>query len=248
MIIEIDCRENGLIKLLNLYKTCDDLKDINIIEKQLPLGDIIIKNNDDVELLIIERKSTQDLIASIKDGRYKEQSQRLSATTLHNHNIIYLIEGNLLNVEDKWKNVVYGVVFSLNYYQGFSVWNTLDNLNSAKYIIDITNKLQKNLSRTPFYNSDGAVENNQPYVPTIKRVKSENINRENINLLMLSQIPNVSTKVAEIILNKFSTIFELKRCLDEDPDCLNDTVCTLSNGQTRKISKNSIENIKKFIL
>ena len=31
MIIEIDCREMNLIKLLNLYKTCDDL-DFQIIE------------------------------------------------------------------------------------------------------------------------------------------------------------------------------------------------------------------------
>lgn len=247
MIIEIDCREMNLIKLLNLYKTCDDL-DFQIIEKQLPIGDIIIKNDDDTELIIIERKSTNDLISSIKDGRYKEQSQRLNGCSIHNHNIIYLIEGNLLNVEDKWKNIVYGVIFSLNYFQGFSVWNTADALNSAKYIIDITNKLKKNLSRPSFYNIQENVENSKPYVPTIKRVKSENINRENINLLMLSQIPNVSAKVAEIILNKYNTIFELKKCLDENPDCLNDTTCTLSNGQSRKISKNSIENIKKFIL
>ena len=121
----------------------------------------------------------------------------------------------------------------------------MDAINSAKYIVDITNKLKKNLSRPSFYSIQENVENTQPYIPAIKRVKSENINREYKFINVISNT-NVSTKVAEIILSKYNTIFELKKCLDENPDCLNDTTCTLSNGQSRKISKNSIENIKNL--
>ena len=35
------------------------------------------------------------LNSSIKDGRYVEQSHRLTGYNMHNHNIIYLIEGDL---------------------------------------------------------------------------------------------------------------------------------------------------------
>ena len=91
MLIEVDYREKKLIKLLksllNLYK----FKNIEIEVKNLPLGDIIIKEDENSELLIIERKSINDLASSIRDGRYKEQSLRLSNTGLHNHRIIYLI-------------------------------------------------------------------------------------------------------------------------------------------------------------
>ena len=41
--------------------------------------------------LIFERKSLADLISSIKDGRYIEQSFRLSECSLDNHNIYYII-------------------------------------------------------------------------------------------------------------------------------------------------------------
>ena len=47
-----------------------------------------------MKLLIIERKSLNDLASSIKDGRYAEQSFRLSNIEHHNHNIVYLIEGD----------------------------------------------------------------------------------------------------------------------------------------------------------
>ena len=47
-----------------------------IIYKNLDLGDIIIEYND-IPLIIIERKTIPDLLASIKDGRYKEQKKRI---------------------------------------------------------------------------------------------------------------------------------------------------------------------------
>ena len=44
--------------------------------------------------LLLGRESLNDLASSIKDGRYAEQSFRLSNIEHHNHNIIYLIEGD----------------------------------------------------------------------------------------------------------------------------------------------------------
>lgn len=51
-------------------------------------------NESDETLLIFERKSISDLLASLKDGRYEEQSYRLSGSNTNNHNIIYIIEGD----------------------------------------------------------------------------------------------------------------------------------------------------------
>ena len=95
MLIKIDNREQELIAEIQQVLSLFDTKEIHIKVEMLPLGDIIISDDEDNDLIIIERKSINDLIASIKDGRYEEQSYRLNGLELHNHNIIYLIEGNI---------------------------------------------------------------------------------------------------------------------------------------------------------
>ena len=94
MKIKIDNREHTLIKLLKaLNKDYDFHIDIEVVK--LDIGDISILDEKGEELLLIERKKLSDLAASIRDGRYKEQSYRLKGYSLHNHHIIYLVEGNI---------------------------------------------------------------------------------------------------------------------------------------------------------
>ena len=71
----IDNREKDLIKLLIEKK-------IEIECQNLELGDIVFTNNEsklngNEELIMIERKTVDDLMASIKDGRHREQKIRL---------------------------------------------------------------------------------------------------------------------------------------------------------------------------
>ena len=104
----------------------------------MPLGDIIIYDDND-EKLVIERKCLNDLLASIKDGRYEEQSYRLNGLNHPNHNIYYLIEGDV-NKANRFKDnnieklTLYSAMFSLNYYKGFSVYRS-DNVNETAYQI-----------------------------------------------------------------------------------------------------------------
>ena len=93
MQIKVDIREHTLIKLLKALNN-DYGFNIDISVERLDLGDISIWN-DGEELLLLERKSLNDLASSITDGRYAEQSYRLNGNSLHNHNIVYLIEGNI---------------------------------------------------------------------------------------------------------------------------------------------------------
>ena len=72
MKIKVDSREKGLIRHFDQVST-----DISISTANLSLGDVIICDDHDNELLIIERKSIKDLAYSIKDSRYEEQSYRL---------------------------------------------------------------------------------------------------------------------------------------------------------------------------
>ena len=104
MEINIDYREHKLITLLeNIHQNSvsKESTKINLHVSNLQLGDVTLKlksvqdyENPEPDI-IIDRKSISDLLSSITDGRYKEQSYRLQNSSLHNHNIIYLIEGNI---------------------------------------------------------------------------------------------------------------------------------------------------------
>ena len=89
MQVLIDNRERAVLEKMEEYR------ELNIKVEALNLGDVMLRYNDVVKI-IIERKTLTDLIASIKDGRYIEQCLRLQNNGLcHNHHIIYLIEGNI---------------------------------------------------------------------------------------------------------------------------------------------------------
>ena len=92
MLIKVDNRETELIRCIKYVLEISPIyKDVQMVVETLPLGDAILCKNE-TEMVIIERKSLRDLAASIKDGRYEEQSYRLNGLPIHNHNIVYLTE------------------------------------------------------------------------------------------------------------------------------------------------------------
>lgn len=261
MYIKIDYREHELLSIINLLIASNPkFKEIQIKTENLALGDIIISDNDK-DLLIIERKSICDLISSIKDGRYEEQSYRLDGLSHHKHNIIYLIEGDINKINKFQDNnvdkmTVYSAIFSLNYYKGFSVLRTLSIDETALFICNSIHKMIKeNIKglKNPYYSNtteihclDDAPDKN--YINVVKKIKKDNITPNNIDEIMLSQIPGVSSTIAIVIINKFETLSNLLNKLNEDDKCLCTLTYTNSKNQTRKLNKSCIENIVKFLL
>ena len=74
-----------------------------------------------------------------------------------------------------------------------------------------------------------------------------NTDFKNIGEIILSQIPGISTVSAIAVMKKFGTISNLVDSIRNDPTCLNDIVCE-TKGKTRKIGKNVVENILKFLV
>lgn len=250
MKLVIDIRESSLIE------NCEKLlkstfKDITTIEKvALDLGDIIIKDDSDNEILIIERKTIADLLASIKDNRYKEQSFRLNAIEHENHNIIYLIEGNPEDlIYDK--QTVYSSIFSINYYKGFSVYRSENIKETAYILLNICLKLKKEKDKKPYYSSKKdleTVKEEEKYCSVIKKKKNSNINKENFGEIVLCQIPSISSVTAIAIMKEYKNINNLVEKLKEDKDCLNNIKYETEKKQIRKISKTCIKNIIEFLL
>jgi ERCC4-type nuclease len=164
-------------------------------------------------------------------------------------------------------------MFSLNYYKGFSVFRSFNLDETAMIICNMAYKLDKN-SKNGFYsnisttivseNLDKNIENiekienipnlqsnensNKNYVSVIKKVKKDNITIENIDEIMLCQIPGISSVTAIAIIKKFTTLSNLLKELELNSDCLKDTNYTTEGGQLRKINRTCIENIVKFLL
>jgi ERCC4-type nuclease len=239
------------------------------LEKRvLNLGDIIIesenleekeevKQEDNNILLLIERKSLSDLLASIKDGRYEEQSYRLNGSEFHNHNIIYLLEGDIDKV-NRFKNnamdktIFYSSLFSLNYYKGFSVIKTISIEETAFFMCNTIIKIKKGIDekKLPFYSNEQLDLNivSEPYVNVVKKIKKENITPENIGEIMLCQVPGISAVSATAIMKKFSSIKELLEKIVENEKCLEDIYYENTKGQKRKLNKNCIKNLRNFLI
>ena len=247
-------------------------KELKIEVHQLPLGDIIISSNGEIDNILVERKTLSDLAASIKDGRYEEQSYRLNGLPLHNHNIVYLIEGDLGKFnsfkERIDKQTIYSAMFSINYFKGFSIMRTNTIDETAFMICNMAYKMGKETSKTPYYQNklepSGTQDKTEEpdkeelgenpslgtknYCSVIKKVKKDNITPENIGEIMLCQIPGVSSVSAIAILGKFKTLPVLIKSIQEDSKCLDGISTCDANGKTRKISKTVIATIVKYLL
>ena len=86
------------------------------------------------------------------------------------------------------------------------------------------------------------------YVSVIKKIKKENITPDNIDEIMLCQIPGISSVTALAIIDKFKSITNLLKQTEQNIDCLKDIIYTNNKGQIRKISKSCSTNIVKFLL
>ena len=276
MIIKIDYREKELEEMiLNIKNNNKKYENIKIKTDNLYLGDIILCDNNNTEVVIIERKTLKDLASSICDGRYKDQSHRLEECNVHNHNIYYLIEGNINNFKPftRTKNIITSDILlssftSISNIKGFSLYRS-DNIHeSARWILQMIYKINKekynsyfkniqiqnnntNTDNTNIDNTDNKSEftkntiNN--YVPIISKKKSDNITVENIDIIILSQIPKVSIVTATSIINEYKSICNLIDIMRNDKNALSN-IKIFNNNKYRKISKISIENIYKFLL
>lgn len=156
MKLILDEREHDLYeKCYSIINTEGNTTSIQLIKQVLPIGDILIKTDEDKEVLIIERKKFSDLFASIKDGRYEEQSYRLKHSSgFPAHSIIYLLEGMFSELKSiTEKKLMYSTMTSLNFFKGFSVIRTATVRESAEYMVWMANKIDREFvkGKIPYY-------------------------------------------------------------------------------------------------
>jgi len=249
MKVILDERESTLYDICLTHENWD--KSLFTLEKRvLQLGDILFTNDDEsITFLCIERKSLSDLLASIKDGRYTEQSYRLSNCFPNPHNVIYLLEGMIA----KDKKLIISCIASLNYFKGFSVHRTVSLAETALYILCMADKLSREFKKGNVgYKPDQIIETNATltnniqstdYCGVVKVSKKANITKENVAQMMLMQIPGISSATAVEIMKPFPNFIAFIDCIREKPEYLEGIKI---NG--RKMGSNIVKGIREFIL
>lgn len=199
MKIIFDIREN------ELYNKCISIENTtNIVfsKEVLPLGDIILQTDVGEPILLIERKTFSDLLASIKDGRYEEQSYRLTnSSDFIPHSIIYLLEGMFSQIRNpQEKKIIFSSMTSLQFFKGFSVHRTSSTSETAEWLLSVANKIQKELNkgREPYYKTSHYLKHMINTIPNPENIPNDdNIPNVDTNTPILSNVEycNVVKKV-----------------------------------------------------
>ena len=184
MSVKIDCRENQLISLCtNIISDSKKFQDLTLTTDNLHIGDILISGNEPGNDVVIERKTVADLSASIKDGRYKEQCNRLVEHYTNNPDlkVIYIIEGNMdlyFNQHNISKDKIMSCIMSLFYEKGFQVLLTKHLNETCDYLLKFCLKYYTKYTESSEKQEHAPISCLQP------KKKSSQICKENIGILV----------------------------------------------------------------
>ena len=269
-MLTIDTRE---AKLIELIKANPEFK-IPYEIKNLQIGDIILTPaNNFTKSLIIERKCISDLLASIKDGRYKEQKLRLQAEVARNSETIicYLIEGST-QTDFRYpadKVVFNGAMVSSIFRDKIPLIRTGNLKETLEMICRLYDRMVKDIkdffppNTNPEDNTNTTLNTNPievqngagstSYLDSIKKCKKENLNPKIWNQIALSSIPGVSTNIAQKITEVYPTIRKLidayEECDDEDSriKIISEIILTDNGKVKRRIGNVVAKRIMEYL-
>ena len=225
-MITIDTREHKLIELIKNTSSFTIPYEI----KNLQLGDIIITPSKYADKsLIIERKCMTDMIASIKDGRYKEQKIRLQAEIVNNSNTLfcYLLEGmtNDLRLPND-KILLYGSIISSMFRDKIPLIRTLSLSETLDMIIRLYERMNKNIN--DFFSLKKVINSNHTPEHNIQ-------NNSNVNIIYNSNLSIIDNSNVSIIPNSNISIVANNNLDTNNVDN--------NNLYLQSIKKNKKENI-----
>ncbi|QSZ28877.1 hypothetical protein DSL72_003382 [Monilinia vaccinii-corymbosi] len=175
---------------------------------------------------IMERKRLDDLIGSIKDGRYEEQKFRLKRSGITN--VKYLIESKRIDADvlERWSDGIATAIAKMIVYDGIQVKQTLELGDSLRYIERLTKLLKKQYEQQSLYVIPTHVltlKNHRPLMAHLRQTqperefniefdafaalsnKSQNLTLKDVFLKMLMRTKGISAAKAIEIQTRWPT-------------------------------------------
>jgi Fanconi anemia group M protein len=170
-IVFVDYREEKIANLL-------EKMGCKIVRMNLPIGDFVVKD------VGIERKSFEDFISSIIDGRIFEQANSLSSAF---KKPIIIVEGFGV-VERIHENSFYATLAYIVSKSNVTIFRTKNEEETAKLIYWIARKEFENSGNVGF------------------KIKEKKVNVQTIQERILAAFPGISTVLSKRILKKFGSL------------------------------------------
>ena len=189
--------------------------------KSLNCGDILLLNND-IPVVLIERKQVRDLATCLSSKSYKEQKIRMLKYKSENPQVelVYLVEEFILEDKDDLKTIVnpsaplkhrknvqtlLSAIVSTMFRDNFKVMITQGLGGTVAFI-------ERIYAKYPSYGIE--LQNRQDdmnleYLKTVKTVKKDNITPSNWFILSLQQIPGMSAVKAQCVSEVYSSFGKL---------------------------------------
>ena len=202
ILITIDVRETNLYNDI-VNRDLDNYKDkIEIISENLTLGDIHITYKNLTH--IFERKTLQDLQASIQDGRYKEQKARLLSSVSQKY-ITYIIEGDNIissSTYERNKSMIQSAYLHTLFRDNVRILYTKNIVETTTLILLISTKI---------------IDTKYSLIGTfsMKKKKIDNIDTKTCFIMQLSQIPMISNVIAKNIYYKYICMANLIKIISD---------------------------------
>jgi ERCC4-type nuclease len=198
-IIKFDNREKDLIKII-------EEKGYYVELENLDLGDIQFVDIKTKEIIIIiERKTLADLSASIKDGRYKEQKERLLHSIKKSCRKIVLIEGTDLTTFSLPINTLNSVIINTMLRDNIHIYMSKSKNDTIEFIEDIILQIPKyyeDLQKEIILGENKVFQNEY----NCQTSKKENLTPEICFRNMLCQIPGISNTIANVFVEKYKNM------------------------------------------
>lgn len=220
--------------------------------ENLDIGDYIFKYEEKI-ILVIERKSIQDLASSIKDGRYREQKSRL-LNNYSKNNVLFLIEGDLMfdnksiNFNKVDKYTIYSTLINLYIRDNFNVFISYSSNHTIDFLENVANKIKKQGDKL-LENPDINLKENydSSLLNTIIPKKNKNISPDLVYKSQLCNIPNISSTFADVIIEKYpnmpTLIKELESLEYSEKISSIQNLSYIKNDKKRKIGNKVATNL-----
>ncbi len=240
--IKIDNREQAFADFMTKDGYGFDLEPLDI-------GDIqFVDKVSKIPFIIIERKTYADLEASIKDGRYKEQKERMIKAYPYKVRKIILLEGAPETFKMGQKTLNSVIVNSI-IRDNISVYCVKNFAELCEFLESIIINLAKYgealIKETCTINAENNIATFQneleAYTHSVKTGKKENLTPKIAFRNMLCQINGISNSVADMLVEKYEHMYAFvsyfKEKYNNDYDAMSKELGELKygSGNGRKI-------------
>jgi ERCC4-type nuclease len=232
--LKVDHREG---KWKECYDALPECKEYNVVYENLEFGDFQYIVEEQVKLMI-ERKSIDDLLASIKDGRYKNQKARVLAQ-FQPQQVYYIIEGKRsayhsspTSIKDK---IVQSAIVNTMLRDKISVFFT----SSVQETFQLLLSIYKRIADDP---TNYFVSSATEQTVVLSSAKDE---PSKVWHCMLCQIPGISDKTATAIVTKWPSFQVMNQELQPLTTSAREEALSELKQNNRKLGKRTVDGILK---